>query len=574
MDNYKFYLLGAEIPPPKEWRDIEIMATFESNIQPNINIDSFTFTNNAKKLIEQWIEIATIFEGMPFTIIYSDKQGTVSYDGFLDFVSGYEILNPMEVRCKIKQAQGLNILDERLKALSYGYLAEIGEISKNDYIKVPVVVKKKFDLVEFTLVSFAIYSITQQLIDTTVKTAEKIINLIRIIASAPLQKPAEIIYFIAVLIVTILYYAAMLIALLSFLKVIRENLIPRRVYYKGISLKRALEIAANHIGLSLDCDIDLIDKVVYLPSKFDDKIRVNRKDEGIPNSSDFGYNLSEMFELVFRLTNSYPKIDNNTIFIRNEGSDYWLRNSNYILPDVLVENFEYNANDIVSNRLIKFEFDSTDEYTMPLKYNGHTYDNSTIFQVITDFKTTNKQAKLLKGFDEIVIPCAMAERREKLSVFELFLQTFFKTVDKVINIFGGSKLPNDLTNMKGCVLISQNYFNIPKLVYLDNGIIPSNYKNYLSAKAIYNNYYAVKSFISNPEFTQRKLYKNIKIPFKFSDYLKCVNNSYFTTINGKRGKFTKLNWVLDGDFAMCDYWIAEQYINLNGVQITETFIEA
>ena len=135
-------------------------------------------------------------------------------------------------------------------------------------------------------------------------------------------------------------------------------------------------------------------------------------------------------------------------------------------------------------------------------------------------------------------------------------------------------MPNDLTNMKGCVLISQNYFNIPKLVYLDNGIIPSNYKNYLSAKAIYNNYYAVKSFISNPEFTQRKLYKNIKIPFKFSDYLKCVNNSYFTTINGKRGKFTKLNWVLDGDFAMCDYWIAEQYINLNGVQITETFIEA
>lgn len=49
MANYQFYLNFQEVNPPKEWQDIEILATFNNNIQPNINIDSFTFVGAAKK---------------------------------------------------------------------------------------------------------------------------------------------------------------------------------------------------------------------------------------------------------------------------------------------------------------------------------------------------------------------------------------------------------------------------------------------------------------------------------------------------------------------------------------------
>lgn len=574
MANYQFLLNFQEVNPPKEWQDIEILATFNNNIQPNINIDSFTFVGAAKKMIDIWIEKNTIFEGLPFTIIYNDKGNNVSYDGFIDFVEGFEVLNPMEVRCKIKQFKGLNILDERLRAISYGYLAEIGQISKNDYITIPVVVKKKFDAVETIMVSLSIYIITKELIEANSKTAEITTFSIKVLLSQPLSKPAEIYAFIKLLLLNIAYYAAMLIALFQLLKIIRQNLVPRLTKYKGITLKKALEIACNHMDLTLDCDIELIDKVAYLPSKFDEKIRINRKDEGIPNISDYGYNVGEMFDLVFRLTNSMPYVDNNTLVIRNEGSDYWQSKSDYILPDVLTENYEYNLTDCAFTRLIKFEFDSTDEYTMPLKYNGHSYDNSTVFQVITYFKGDNQQGKLLKGLDEISIPLAMAERRDKLSPLELLLQGMYNVFDTVVSLFGGSKLPNEISNLRGSVLISQNFFNVAKLVYLENGTIPSNYKDKLSAEAIYNQFYEVKSFVSNPEFTQRILRKNIRIPFKFSDYVKLAKNSYFTTIDGKTGKFTKLHWSLNGDYANCDYWIAQQYVNLEGSNLlTETKIK-
>ncbi|MEN9600156.1 MAG: hypothetical protein RL596_2477, partial [Bacteroidota bacterium] len=52
------------------------------------------------------------------------------------------------------------------------------------------------------------------------------------------------------------------------------------------------------------------------------------------------------------------------------------------------------------------------------------------------------------------------------------------------------------------------------------------------------------------------------------DYQKVLKNPYFATKKGERGRFTKIQWDYDHDFAVCDFVIEDtkRVINLKEVE--------
>ena len=172
----------------------------------------------------------------------------------------------------------------------------------------------------------------------------------------------------------------------------------------------------------------------------------------------------------------------------------------------------------------------------------------------------NEKLRLLRGLDDIRIPLALGHRRGKLSVFESILAEGLKVFDVIIKAFGGKPLSEKILLNKGLLVISAPTFSVPKLIYLENGLIPENHRDYLSARAMWQNYHYFKSFRDNVGM-QRKIYKDQIIHFGFSDFLKTINNSYFTTYDNKTAKFLSLEWDIDGDTAKCDFAVEHPYIN-------------
>lgn len=581
--------LNYQSATPKEWQDIEIIATFDDQAQPVLITDEFTFVNEDAQRVLAWFAEHP-FEGMPFGMLLDNGDDSHFISGCLDF-SDFTVLNIYEVRCKIKVDDGLDLLDERVKGVTYGYLAreDGGIISKEDYTIVPVVIRKKFDAVEVAMTSVSLFLISREISSFFNEGKKSIVDIAIVGIEDPLSKPAAAFKVIATKILMLAYYAIILIAVYRMIRSIFENLYPIKTKYKGMTERKLLEKACEHFNLTLDCDIPEIDWTIYLPSKTDNKIRKNRKDEGIPNVSDFGYNVSEFFELIMRKYNAKPKKIGNKLYIRTEDSQFWFETSTYILPDILFDGstvaqtaFRYNTEDMKANRLISFLYDPTDEWTMPnarktpfdskeIDFELRQHDKGVAFEVITDLSAvTDQRYKLNKGLEEVRIPQALAARKTTLSALEQSGKVLFAAVDLVIKLFGGKTFGQKIEEARGSLLISADSFSICKSLVLQNGIIPANQRTLLSAERLYNQYHTNKSFVTNPTRAQRKVYDSVKIPFTFTDFKTCIDNSYFTTSDGRQGKFTSLKYRIDGDYAIANFWIADEYVKPG--TLTETKI--
>lgn len=594
----RFLLDGTECDPPKNWQDTGIRANFnnpESGLlmmQPYMSIEEYTFVNREAQAIMEWVRKKGLFHAMSLRmdIVDSSIGQIVSFEGFLDFTEGYKVVSPVEVVCKFKAHDYLYELYDRAEALSLGYLASLnkgepGFIDKEHYTEVPVVIRKKFDALETAMAGLAIFMMQKEFRSMLKDKGIKSLKDIKTIIAPPTSKPAEIFEAIGTGIVLLAYTALMIYAVIQCIKVFFENLFPKPVKYKGITLRTALERICDRLGLELDCNIPEIDYFIYLPSKHDSKMRANRKDEGVPGPSDYGYQAIEMIQLVMKLFYAkgfkYSVNGKDKYFIRAQ-NDPGLRNmSSYILPNVLSESYGLNTEDMKANFLLSFQYDATDEWTMPnardtpfdskkANEEKERYEKGVLYEVITEIaNTVEPKYKLNKGLEEIDIPLALGTRRGNLSVFEQTAKVLLSTVDLVIDLFGGKTFASKIDEGRGRLLISHNSFNVAKLVVLINGGIPHNHRDILSARALYNKYHSWRSFVTNPKYAQKTIHENVKVPFGFRDFLKVQRMAYFTTDSGKTGRFRSLEWRFNADYALIDYEIHQQYTN----NLKEIFIE-
>ncbi|MDX2369415.1 MAG: hypothetical protein QNK36_13610, partial [Colwellia sp.] len=354
MVEFKFILDGEEINAPINWQSLQILATFDnSSVSANISTEEFEFVNSAADKIKTYIlgglTLATkgIFEGIPFQIFSDDGVNDVNvFDGYLDF-NTYEQISPVRVKCSVKKTNGLNGFEDRSQANSFGYLEDIGVITNADYTNVYIITEKLSIESDVAIASLALFMLLLQIYKAGTDISKNITGGGAIAATATPTSPVAGTTYTTLTMAFDLAYLVLLV--LQFIKTMNEMvnlLIPPKRLNKGIRLRTLLDKASAYLGFDgYDSPLSELDNLVYLPSKpFDDKNN-NGIIKGIPNASDYGYQLSEIFALVNNLTNSKIQIIDNVVVQRSMNDPFWVKNSTFQVPDILDERIKYNNAD-------------------------------------------------------------------------------------------------------------------------------------------------------------------------------------------------------------------------------------
>jgi hypothetical protein len=353
-----------------------------------------------------------------------------------------------------------------------------------------------------------------------------------------------------------------------------------------------LEKACAHLGFTLDTNIPELDKYAYLPSNPSSDFNIidgvinsvqgnPTVKEGVPRPSDYGYFLSDYYDLMGGFFNVKYDIDGTVMHVKSENDPYW-KNVSQFNPkpiadkdkDALDQKYEerrFNIADFKANTLLSFSTDSSDTWTS-------AYFEGTNYEIIARVQNP-KDEKLVRsgGLKKIDIPMALGNRKSQLTEVEA---TASAIVDIVIGnipeiIQFGFPFPDgiadilDINRRLGALRISQKSFSVPKVVYIENGNIPPNHRSELGAKHLWNTYWNEISFVDNDFGRQRQIVENEPVPFTGLDLIDIETGSFFTDINGKESKATRVLWTPDGDTALMNSWKKSVYCN----KLFETFIE-
>lgn len=578
----KYKLNGAEFVPPREHRDIEILATFDGDsVQANITTSEFSFVNvsDSKPVtaIDNWFS-AYPTEGMPIEI--SIANGTTSYPafkGYLDFRT-LQYKSDIERICGIKQDNGLVSLDERLRGITMELLKQKGAIVSTDYINIPYVVENRKTLLERIALLGQFYIIVK----TSFDEVHKFVNIASDITTLGAVQA------LINLTVTTTGLVLMMQQLADLLVQIQESFFPPVRYHKGITLKTAIQRAVQYCGYSLDCgSLDpIISKTGLCPSKDDEVGNTSAipGGVGILKPQDFGYVASDLFALSNMMYYTKVAIIGNTVHLKPFNDPFWVQSSTYQMPNVKIEQAfvnngikSINYDELKSSRILQYSTDDSDLWTLT------NVSEQISVTTVTPISVISQNRVLLTGSEQIRIPYALAVRKDALDdLIDLFTTTsqqFQQAKDTILFYFNqvqsilGSSFPalalftQTIANRTGCMKVENHFFSIPKIVYLESdNRIPVNYSTIVGAVALSNNYHSYKSFVpgvrnpSNPADTNAKdVYTDVTIPMGIDQFNQLITNSYFTTVNGDIGKFTSIKWKKDRDKALTSFWVQSQW---------------
>ncbi|RLI60066.1 MAG: hypothetical protein DRO67_09385 [Candidatus Asgardarchaeum californiense] len=565
----KFKINGQLVDAPIEWKDINITASFPNDsIQPKIDIEEFTFVLKELQILRQWVADGNIFQGLPFEFsTYNEDNEYLAFDGYINLADQYkEILADGKVVAKIQLKQDLSHFFTRLEALSYGYLEDKGIFSNSDYTEIDYVVEKKIQAFEILMSSIVLFLMVKQSIQAAYDLAETYVNIT--------TKPVTgiLAYAIAVALFQVIYTGLMITVVINLANEIFKTFIPPRRTSKTITQRTLLENVAAYLGYTLDSNITDLDEVVYLPSNqrlddVDSKGFINKTkgiSKGVPFITDNGYRCIDMFEIIRQCYNGKYAIEGDVLHFYNEDDPFWLRNSTFKMASIRNVTKEYNTDELIANRLIKFPHDPTDSWTID-KWKGNSY------YVLTDStETIPEDAKFIKGHEEINIGVSLGVRKDKLNALEKLLAEVGGAVDELTGIFGGGTNFKDKVKSKvGVLKVSQNDYQSPKFLKLTNGKLAANHRDKWGAKYLYEKYYFGKSFVANDFYGQKAVFNDVKIPFGLKSFLNLINNSYFSTFENETAKATRISWNIDSLTADIDYYTREVYTR----KLKETKIE-
>jgi len=608
LTNLIFKLNGKTGHEPDNWESIKLSASFvftdtndnriSESVQPSINTDLFVFSNESAREFIKYRKAGLtggpgLFEGMPFSIEASNDTTIKAFNGFFDFTKGYREISPVEVECRVKKLDGLNSFNDIARVNTFEFLESEGVFKLSDYINIPFIVEPldaeaQIAMLELTLVMLIIEGAR------LVKEILKDIGIIVGLASTVTGIPGSLVLAVLTLILDIAFLIVLVFQIGKLVIRMVALLAPPVQFNRGMFIKDLIEKAVNHFGYDFETGIDELSIVAYMPAKGSGETKIFR---GVPKIGEPGQTVARLINIALKIGNARIGIIDNTVHLRTDADPFWIKNSTYQLPDVgnidadaitlQSEEFVPNTDEMFGSTIISLTSDQSDQWTLS---DDAGIDSQAIRTPKFVVDKTGKKV-LIKGLQEIVIPCAPASRKSTLNEAEQLLSQIQKKLAPLmeqVNKIYGNQLGANLSNVTGippfvqtvvnylsndrigAVRISSKSYSTPKLVVLEDVSetlkpdyrIPQNHRDLFSALTLYNKYYISDSFANvHPGTRQRRLFRGRTIPFVFSDFLKVIENSYFATNKGQRAKIEKLEWELDKDVATVDYWIEEQYTN-------------
>jgi len=585
--------------PPQDWQISAVNLEFENTIdtaQTEFAVNQFTFVGD----IADWIEdthIPTygVFNGVRYRIQAVNEftgASTTIFDGFID-ISRREILSkyPNIFTAPIVPFDDVATVLQQVSVYSQGLLEAQGFLNSSDFADVPVIRESKANLAERTVILTGLIS---DVVGLFTKLIQGFLSALSDILAISL--PVGLVEMLLLILNGIIEINFMV----DNINQHKDLFFPQISYYKGVKLKSLITKSFAKLGYTVDFgEIDeVLSKIVLLGSQdnYNGAPVPGLPLNGILKKQDYGYLISEAMDTVQTFFHTKQEIRDGVVHIKNKFDPFWTSSPSLEVENILIDSTDQytngtrkeNTDNLPAVVLVGYKYDESDTHTLTEK-TGDYYEIRR--NLITEL---DPRLNLMRGIQEIKIEYAMAVRK---SIFDNLLDLFNGVnaefdkyledlkgyiedyIDQIPEEAGVSELISELLatpfisgiieNRSGALKIDDNTYAIPKLIYLEDGKIPENFKDFIGAKAIYQNYYFKDSPADINDFKGQKVdIKNWTINFNLADYNLVKNNPYFE-YDGNNLRFTGLNWIEDDKKAVTQ---AEEQ-SIFDTNITEYAIE-
>lgn len=592
----QIFLYGSpfkELPPPQEWKSNGIDSVVNDNVvtaTPTTNI--FTFVGPTATAILEWKANFGVYNGMPFKEVFFDGTLTNTvFNGYikLDELEYNSTQNPALLRCPIVKLDDPKTIMDDFSVMTQGVLRKQGYLIPSDFVDVPVIIRSRISRKEKEL-------IIRRFTGASIVAARQFI-------SGLLSGISDVIgasYFlgIAELVSVLSAGYSSLLQLIEEGKAIKDLFLPAEVYYKAASIKTFITKAAASKGYTVDFGTldDLVSKSYILASQYENNgaANIGLPDFGILQRADFGYVISEILEGLDIIANIRTATIGNVIHIRPRVDPFWTQVPSYTPENILIKTVSQYSNGVYrddtsslkASVIVNYQYDQTDQWTLTEK-SGDSHEVRR--RLISE---SNPRMNTFKGLDPLDIPWAMCVRDngsdEIIDLSNSAFDVLNDLIDKakfVINqyydqiavagsevqgyidgILGLPFISGSLPN-PGALKISDNCFAIPKLVYLEdvnidgNTVkrIPENFKDFIGAKALYDNWRKPESPADINNFKgQYRLINALNIKFSQKDWTQTTTNPFFI-LNNKNSYFMFTNWIEDKHKASAEIRVQEVF---------------
>jgi hypothetical protein len=581
MANSRHYLRGVQVEEPRNWKDLEItMDWTKEKVDATINLDSLEYAGDTGKMIIDFLQNNSFFEGQKYRIEVGEPLNPVlTFNGYLDATDNPEIKAPNIVQIALRREQGEDWITEVADSFSFRFLASqeyngAGKITAQDYKKVPYVRNFIPNGTELLLLSISTFLLVKETVDNVRSLANQTTELIK--GVTPVQGTAgpipviafsigQIIGAIINLAVTLAYTIGVIFAIVELIKDIIEQLAPVKRFHLGMSIKDLASKACEYLGLTLESD--LLDSLntaantwVIIPSKGHkggeppSGVPVGEFIElGVPKGSDGLDTFGDLIRFIRTTWNADYQLKDGVF--RIDRKDFKQDTASYQIPDTLTNQddlrneYKPNTNEIKANYFLVWDTDEQDQNTLD-NQNGRTY------QAITTVKNvTNQELVNIKGLTRVSIPLSMATRKNELTTIEEILKGFLEAAD----FFTGENFAGQFAARVGAMHLSSHFLSRPKMVVLAGNQLAKNQRYLLSAQRLWEGYHFLESFVTIDNVNnQQIIVTDKKIPFCFQDFVSLSNNN-FCTANGERAEVMSLAWKVEENTAVITYRVYRVY---------------
>ncbi len=573
MTSIRHYINGNDFGEPRNWQDLEIVIDWVKKTESvSLNVTDLSFVLEANKYLQERIFNGLtggvgVFEGEPYKIVIGDNQNPAyQFEGYLDLADENIIFGKEEIKLNLKRKHGDDWLNDVADSFSFSYLYNKGIITDADFVKVPYIINYIPDTMQVITLSLSLYMMTKELIENISKLAETIADIAN--ASTPVVGVGvgvgavvvtawdlgDWVLVVLKALARIAYIIAITIAIVKLMTMIFEQLFPGLSHYKGMTYRRMFELACQHLGLTFQSSIPELD-YVNLPKK------TKGADKGVPTNDSSIYTFGDLIRVMKEMFNAdYRIIDNVFVFERKDNFDDI---NNSTLPayfqnqDRLLNEFSLNTDEIVSNYVIKFDYDVMDRNTLDNQ-------DGRIFQVITEpVVIQNREYINIKGLTEIDIPFSLATAKKSFTDLEKFAKEVGVFVDTLTGIFGGgTNIVNNINNHIGSLLLSNHFTTSDKMIKMNGGKLAINQRDFINAKILWDKYHYINSFAEiNGIHGQYFKVKNYKIPMSLDDFKLFLHKNKLTDSEGNIIFIDKLRYRPEERVAVIDYRINKKYTN-------------
>lgn len=358
----------------------------------------------------------------------------------------------------------------------------------------------------------------------------------------------------------IAYTVAMVIAIKNLLELLFEELMPKKRFHLGMSFYTMFERACQHLGMSFSSNLlSEYRNWVHIPQK--DRKGGENGETGFPTNTSPIYTFGDLIRVTKEMFNADYRIANGVF--QFERKDSFETPSVYQMPNFftnqerLLEQYQLNTSEIVSNYNIYWQYDVQDQNTL---------DDQTgrIFQAITSAAMTqNEKLVTIKNLAQIAIPFSVGKEKTTLTGVEKTLKTLAKLVDNLTGIFGGgTNFAAKIEERIGSLLLSSHFLTVGKVVVMQGGKLADNQRGVLSARNLWDKHHFINSFAEyHGVHNQYIRFKDAPVPMTLEEFGLILDNNIATDSEGKEYKIEKVIYRPEKGSAKIDFRVKYKYTN-------------